>query len=62
MGKPDDPTACTDSDFKVLGLEALRVADLSSIPFVPNCHTMACGYLIGWHCAEKIVAEYGLDA
>lgn len=32
MGKKDDESACVDSDFKVRGLEGLRVADMSVAP------------------------------
>jgi len=61
MGKPNDPMACVDSNFRVLGLENLRVSDLSCAPFVPNCHPMSHTYNIGAHCAEKIIAHFGLD-
>ena len=36
MGKPEDQMACVDSDFKVIGLESLRVVDLSVCPFTPK--------------------------
>lgn len=29
MGKRDDPTACVGIDFRVYGMEGLRVVDLS---------------------------------
>lgn len=32
MGKPDNPLACVDSDFRVYGIEGLRLADLSVCP------------------------------
>lgn len=32
MGKLDDDTACVGSDFRVIGIENLRVADLSVVP------------------------------
>lgn len=62
MGKADSSTAVVTSDFKVKGFENLRIADLSVIPFVPNAHTVSTGYLIGETAAEKLIAEYGLDA
>jgi choline dehydrogenase-like flavoprotein len=34
MGKPDDETASTNSDFRIRGVKNLRVVDLSVIPFV----------------------------
>ncbi|KAK8049616.1 hypothetical protein PG994_011346 [Apiospora phragmitis] len=42
--------ACVDSSFKVIGIQNLRVADMSST-----------AYIIGEIAAEKIIAEYGLD-
>jgi choline dehydrogenase-like flavoprotein len=61
MGKPDDASAVVTTDFKVKGLESLRVADLSVTPFLPNAHTVSIGYLIGETAAERIIQEYGLD-
>ena len=34
MGREDDPTACTDSDFRVRGVDGLRVVDLSVCPVI----------------------------
>ncbi|KAL8799231.1 MAG: hypothetical protein Q9200_007589 [Gallowayella weberi] len=71
MGKPHAPNACVDTDFRVLGLEGLRVVDMSVVPFLPSwktnmmtasAHTQAIAYLIGQTAAEKMIAEYsGLD-
>lgn len=36
MGKADDPDACLDANFRVRGLENLRVVDMSATPFLPN--------------------------
>ena len=36
MGKPEDPTACVDKDFHVVGMEGLRVVDLSIAPVIPK--------------------------
>jgi len=62
MGKKDDEMACVDNNFKVFGTEGLRVADMSVSPFMMNCHTQSVAYWIGATAAEKLVAEYGLDA
>lgn len=32
MGKPDDADSCVDTNFRVHGLESLRVSDLSVCP------------------------------
>jgi choline dehydrogenase-like flavoprotein len=62
MGKKDDEMACVDNNFKVFGLQGLRVADMSVSPFMMNCHTQSVAYWIGATCAEKLVGEYDLDA
>lgn len=54
--------ACLDKDFRVYGTQGLRVADMSSAPFMPNNHVQASAYFIGATAAEKIIAEYSLDA
>ena len=36
MGKPDDIMACVGTDFKIRGLEGIRVADTSIVPFLPR--------------------------
>lgn len=54
--------ACLDKDFLVYGTQDLRVADMSSAPFIPNNHLQASAYFIGATAAEKIITEYGLDA
>lgn len=61
MGKDDDEEACVRSDFKVRGLQSLRVVDLSVLPFLLNCHPVSVAYLVGEIAAEKIASEYGLD-
>jgi choline dehydrogenase-like flavoprotein len=61
MGRDDDEMAVVGTDFKVRGLEGLRIADMSVAPFLPNCHTVATAYYIGETAAEKLIEEYGLD-
>lgn len=36
MGKPEDPGTCVDTSFKVVGLEGLRVVDMSIAPILPR--------------------------
>lgn len=61
MGKIADPKACVDSNFRVNGMENLRVVDLSVTPFLPNCHTQSIAYWLGECAAEKMIQEYGID-
>ncbi|OAX78023.1 hypothetical protein ACJ72_07672, partial [Emergomyces africanus] len=58
MGKADDPTACTDPNFRVYGIEKLRVVDLSVCPMTPNNHSQPTAYLVAQTAAEKIITEY----
>ncbi|KAM3065131.1 hypothetical protein ACMFMG_006108 [Clarireedia jacksonii] len=60
-GDTNIETSCVDTQFRVHGVQGLRVADLSVIPLLPNNHTQSTAYLVGETAAEKIVAEYGLD-
>lgn len=34
MGKPGEKDTCVDKDFRVVGLEALRVVDMSIAPII----------------------------
>lgn len=61
MGRSDDEMAVVDARFRVRGLDGLRVADMSVVPFLPNCHTQAPAYLTGETLAEMLTAEYELN-
>ncbi|KAJ6440108.1 glucose-methanol-choline (gmc) oxidoreductase [Purpureocillium lavendulum] len=60
MGQPGDKDAVVDRDFRVMGIDNLRVADMSVVPVLPSCHTQAVAYLTGMTCADKLIAEYKL--
>ncbi|KAK3290935.1 uncharacterized protein B0H64DRAFT_49805 [Chaetomium fimeti] len=60
MGKPDDATAAVDKDFRLMGIDGLRVADMSVVPVLASCHVQAVAYIAGATCAEKLVKEHGL--
>ena len=62
MGKKSDPMACVDSNFRVYGVDGLRVADCSVCPLTTNNHTQATAYLVGQKAAEKLIAQYKLDS
>lgn len=58
MGKMEEPSACVDKNFRVYGINGLRVVDMSIAPVLPSAHTQAVAYLIGETAADKIVADY----
>ncbi|KAH7313220.1 glucose-methanol-choline oxidoreductase [Rhexocercosporidium sp. MPI-PUGE-AT-0058] len=62
MGKPEDEEigGCVDPQFRVLGVQGLRVADMSISPITIKGHTQAAAYLIGATAAEKLILEYSL--
>ncbi|KAI1215022.1 GMC oxidoreductase [Annulohypoxylon truncatum] len=60
MGKPGDADAAVDKDFRLMGFEGLRVADMSVVPILASCHVQIVAYLTGLTCAEKLIAEYDL--
>ncbi|KAM0417233.1 hypothetical protein ACHAPT_012744 [Fusarium lateritium] len=60
MGKAGDADAVVDSDFKLIGFENLRVADMGVVPILSNCHVQSVAYVTGATCADKLIAEYDL--
>ncbi|KAI1415567.1 GMC oxidoreductase [Hypoxylon sp. FL1857] len=60
MGKLGDSDAVVDNDFRVMGIDALRVADMSVVPVLPSCHVQAVAYIAGVTCAEKLVKQHNL--
>jgi choline dehydrogenase-like flavoprotein len=60
MGKKGDVDAVVDPDFKVMGIENLRIADMGVVPVLVNAHVQAVAYVTGATCAEKLIKEYNL--
>jgi choline dehydrogenase len=56
MGDPDDPGAVVDPEGRVLGVEGLRVADLSVLPWVPRANTNLTAILVGEKIADSMRA------
>ncbi|KAK6064309.1 glucose-methanol-choline oxidoreductase [Seiridium cupressi] len=55
-----DKDAVVDPNFKLFGVQGLRVADMSVVPVLMSAHIQATAYVTGMTCAEKLVAEYYL--
>lgn len=61
MGREGDKDAAVDARFRVIGIQGLRVADMSVVPVLTNNHTQATAYVTGATCADVLIGEYGLD-
>lgn len=57
MGKSED--SAVDKDFKLRGVESLRVVDLSVCPILTNNHTQVNAYVIGEVAARKLIKWNG---
>ena len=57
MGKPRDPKAVVDSNFKVIGVENLRVVDASVFPRIPGFFIVTPIYMIAEKAADVILAD-----
>lgn len=60
MGKPGDADAAVDSDFRLFGIDNLRVADMSVVPVLASGHVQSVAYVTGVTCAEKLISKYDL--
>ncbi|MFJ3640232.1 GMC family oxidoreductase [Streptomyces sp. NPDC090108] len=59
IGADDDPLAVLDGDFRVRGVEGLRVVDASVFPDIPGLFIASAVYLVGEKASEAMLAEYG---
>ena len=57
MGRVDDPTAVVDTDFKVRGIDGLRVIDASIMPTITSGNTNAPTYMIAERGAAAVKRE-----
>ena len=60
MGAENDPLAVVDSKGRVVGIEALRVADASIMPSVVSANTNGASMMIGEKLADAILGVPGL--
>ncbi|HYC59881.1 MAG TPA: GMC family oxidoreductase [Thermoanaerobaculia bacterium] len=57
MGKPSDPNAVVDSNFRVIGVGNLRIVDASVFPKIPGFFIVTPIYMIAEKAADVIVAH-----
>jgi choline oxidase len=56
MGSPNDPLAVVDPQLRVLGVQALRIADASVFPTLPSVNPNLTCMMIGERCADLVLA------
>ncbi|KAM0585086.1 hypothetical protein D7B24_002936 [Verticillium nonalfalfae] len=61
MRTRQDEQACVDADFCVLGVEGLRVADLSVTPLLPVICSQITPNILGSILAEKLIQKHSLE-
>ena len=57
MGAPDDPSAVTQADGRVIGVEGLSVVDASIMPTIPRANTFVPVVMVAERAADLIVAR-----
>ncbi|GAB7355763.1 hypothetical protein MBLNU459_g6448t1 [Dothideomycetes sp. NU459] len=57
MGKANDSMAVVDSDAKVIGVQGLRVVDISAFPLLPPGQPQATVYMLAEKIADRILDD-----
>lgn len=58
IGREDDPMAVLDGDFRVRGIEGLRVVDASAFPRIPGLFIASAVYMLSERASDVILAEH----
>jgi choline dehydrogenase len=59
IGRPEDPMAVLDSNFRVRGTKGLRVVDASVFPRIPGLFIVSAIYMVAEKASEVILSEGG---
>lgn len=62
IGADDDPNAVLDGDFRVRGVDGLRVVDASIFPKIPGFYIVLAIYMASEKAADVIIADALADA
>jgi choline dehydrogenase-like flavoprotein len=62
MGPDSDPEAVVDPRLRVRGVQGLRVADGSIMPFLPAINPCITTMMIGEKCADMVIEDAGRTA
>ena len=62
MGRRDDPAAVVDSEARVIGVDALRVADSSVFPRITNGNLNAPSIMVGEKVSDNLLGRQPLPA
>jgi choline dehydrogenase len=54
-----DPDAVVDPELRVRGVDGLRVADASIMPFITTGNTNAPTFMVGEKCSDLLLAAQG---
>lgn len=59
IGREEDPMAVLDGNFRVRGIEGLRVVDASVFPRIPGFFIACAVYMVSERASDVIIAEHG---
>jgi choline dehydrogenase len=57
IGADDDPMAVLDTNFKVRGVDSLRVVDASAFPKIPGTYIVLPIYMLSEKAADAVLAD-----
>jgi choline dehydrogenase len=62
IGAADDPSAVLDGDFRVRGMDRLRVVDAGVFPDIPGFFIASAVYMISEKASDVLIGHHADDA